>query len=146
MYPANGSVIGFWPIPLIIAMMFAPESPWWLVRHGRLGEAERSARRLSSAEPAKRAPELVANMVRVTKLEQEEAKTIGNSSGLELFNGSDLRRTEITCVAWIGRFPVHPHRPSLPSKNVDSGNIVQNPCGVIFAGSTTYVFEQAGFP
>ncbi len=83
-------------------MVFAPESPWWLVRHGKLAQAEHSVRRLGSAESAARAAEQVANMVRVTKLEQEEAKAIGNSSWLELFRGSDLRRTEITCVAWIG--------------------------------------------
>jgi SP family general alpha glucoside:H+ symporter-like MFS transporter len=83
-------------------MWFAPESPWWLVRHGKLAEAERSVRMLSMAEAADRAPEQVANMVRVTKLEQEEAQAIGNSTWLDLFKGTDLKRTEITCVAWIG--------------------------------------------
>jgi MFS transporter, SP family, general alpha glucoside:H+ symporter len=86
-------------------MWFAPESPWWLVRHGKLAEAERSVRMLSMAEAAERAPEQVANMVRVTKLEQEEAQAIGNSTWLDLFKGTDLKRTEITCVAWIGWFP-----------------------------------------
>lgn len=91
-------------------MTFAPESPWWLVRHGKLAEAERSARRLGSVESAQHAPDQVANMVRVTKLEQEETKAIGNASWLELFKGTDLRRTEITCVAWIGGLPAHMHR------------------------------------
>lgn len=85
-------------------MWFAPESPWWLVRHGKLAEAERSVRMLSSKEAVGRAPEQVANMVRVTKLEQEEAQATGNSSWMELFKGTDLRRTEITCLAWIGWF------------------------------------------
>jgi SP family general alpha glucoside:H+ symporter-like MFS transporter len=74
-------------------MIFAPESPWWLVRHGMLAEAERSATRLSSAESARHAHEQVANMVCVTKLEQEETEAIGNSSWIELFKGRDLRGT-----------------------------------------------------
>lgn len=89
-------------------MALAPESPWWLVRHGKLAEAERSARRLSSSGSEDHAPEQVANMVRVTKLEQEEAKATGESSWLELFKGTDLRRTEITCLAWIGKLLILP--------------------------------------
>lgn len=138
-------VPGTWPIPLLIAMWFAPESPWWLVRHGKLAEAERSVRMLSTAEAAERAPEQVANMVRVTKLEQEEAQAIGNSGWLELFRGTDLRRTEITCVAWIGRSLLSASVLCIESCLLILKS-VQNACGVIFAGSTTYVFEQAGFP
>lgn len=52
-----------WPIPLIILTYFAPESPWWLVRHGRLEEAEHSVKRLGSKASKERSRDTVANMV-----------------------------------------------------------------------------------
>jgi SP family general alpha glucoside:H+ symporter-like MFS transporter len=51
-----------WPVPLIIFMSFAPESPWWLVRQGNLHAAEKSVRRLASAEMRDKAKDTVANM------------------------------------------------------------------------------------
>ena len=103
-------------------MYFAPESPWWLVRHGKLDEAEKSVRRLASKEMKERAHETVANMVRTNQMEMDFAQSHGQGSWLDLFRGTNLRRTEITVLAWMG----------------------QNLCGCIFCGGTTYVFEQAG--
>lgn len=37
-----------WPVPLLAAAFFMPESPWWLVRRGRHNEAEHSLKRLTS--------------------------------------------------------------------------------------------------
>ena len=37
------------PTPLAILLFIAPESPWWLVRKGRLAEAETQRRRESAA-------------------------------------------------------------------------------------------------
>jgi SP family general alpha glucoside:H+ symporter-like MFS transporter len=37
-----------WPVPLIIIAFLAPESPWWLVRKGRIPEARRSLERLTA--------------------------------------------------------------------------------------------------
>ena len=48
---------------LITLMYFAPESPWWPVRHGRLQEAETSVRRLGAKHRRDLAPQAVANMV-----------------------------------------------------------------------------------
>ncbi|CZR59493.1 probable maltose permease [Phialocephala subalpina] len=39
----------FWPLVILIGMPFAPESPWWLVRKGRIDDAEKSLKKLSSA-------------------------------------------------------------------------------------------------
>jgi hypothetical protein len=52
-----------WPVPLIILTYFAPESPWWLVRHGKFEEAEKSVKRLGSEAAKERSRDTVANMV-----------------------------------------------------------------------------------
>ncbi|KAJ7840999.1 maltose permease [Mycena leptocephala] len=88
-----------WPIPLIIAVYFAPESPWWLVRQGRHEDAEKSVIRLTnpevfSQEDAKRS---VANMIHTTAIEREIQ---AGTSYLQCFRGIDLRRTEIAMMVF----------------------------------------------
>jgi len=31
----------FWPVPIIVGCLLAPESPWWLVRKDRVEDARR---------------------------------------------------------------------------------------------------------
>jgi SP family general alpha glucoside:H+ symporter-like MFS transporter len=107
---------------LIILSFLAPESPWWLVRNGKLQEAERSLKRLGGKAMQTRAHEQVANMVRTTQLENDLAETTGSGRWIDIFKGTDLRRTEITVFVWV----------------------LQNFSGAMFAGNTTYVFQQAG--
>ncbi|KAJ6477823.1 maltose permease MAL61 [Mycena vitilis] len=37
-----------WPVPLFVGIALAPESPWWLVRRGRIDDAKRALLRLTS--------------------------------------------------------------------------------------------------
>ncbi|KAJ7764394.1 maltose permease [Mycena metata] len=88
-----------WPIPLILGAYFAPESPWWLVRQGRVEDAEKSVRRLTnhdlfSTEDAKRS---VANMIHTTAIEREIQ---AGTSYVQCFRGIDLRRTEIAMMVF----------------------------------------------
>lgn len=39
-----------WPGVIISGIFFAPESPWWLVRKGRMEDAEKSLRRLAKPQ------------------------------------------------------------------------------------------------
>ena len=86
------------PTPLAILIFFAPESPWWLVRKGRLEEAAKSVARLgrkSTVNPT----ESVAMMRRVIELETSTKRP----SHLELFKGTDLRRTLIVCGVYAAQ-------------------------------------------
>jgi SP family general alpha glucoside:H+ symporter-like MFS transporter len=38
-----------WPIPIAIGVLLSPESPWWLVRKGRVDDARASLRRFCGA-------------------------------------------------------------------------------------------------
>lgn len=111
-----------WPVPIFIAVWFAPESPWWLVRRGRLEEAERSIRRLSrnsdDVDPAK----VVAMMVHTTEIEKTIVTNTEGTSYFDCFRGTNLRRTEITVVVWA----------------------IQTLCGSSFTSYSTYFYEQAG--
>ncbi|KAL8277833.1 hypothetical protein RQP46_009816 [Phenoliferia psychrophenolica] len=61
-----------WPIPLFIGVYLAPESPWWLVRHGRLEDAKHNLLRLTSRnrETDFDADETLAMMQHTTLIEE----------------------------------------------------------------------------
>ncbi|KAH7073810.1 general substrate transporter [Paraphoma chrysanthemicola] len=112
-----------WPVPLMIGVFLAPESPWWLVRKGKLEEAKKSLLRLTSLnrETDFDAEETVAMMVHTTALEE---KITQGASYFDCFRGVDLRRTEIVCMAWA----------------------IQNLSGNAFSGYSSYFLQQAGLP
>lgn len=110
-----------WPVPLLIGISLAPESPWWLVRKDRLEDAKKSLLRLTSLnrETDFDADETIAMMVHTTSLEEKITK---GASYLDCFRGTDRRRTEIVCMVWA----------------------IQNLSGNSFSGYSTYFLEQAG--
>ncbi|KAK1981781.1 alpha glucoside transporter [Colletotrichum cereale] len=89
-----------WPIPLIIAAWMAPESPWHHVRNGNLDAAKKSLERLSEPEHNVDHDATVAMMVHTNKLEIEEQ---AGASFFDCFKGTNLRRTEIACMAFMSQ-------------------------------------------
>ncbi|KAK3905502.1 alpha-glucosides permease MPH3 [Staphylotrichum tortipilum] len=110
-----------WPLPLAIGIFCAPESPWWLVRRGKLDKAKAALLRLTSLtrETDFDADETVDMMVHTTALEE---KTTSGASYWDCFKGHDLRRTEIVCMVWA----------------------IQNLSGNSFSNYSTYFLTQAG--
>jgi len=109
-----------WPIPIIIGLLFAPESPWWLVRKERFDDARASLRRLRSEKDDSGELEDTLSMMQHTN-ELEKAASSGTSY-IDCFKKTDLRRTEIVALTWA----------------------VQTLCGSGFMGYSSYFYEQAG--
>ncbi|KAK9311300.1 general substrate transporter [Lipomyces starkeyi] len=112
----------FWPIPIITGVFFAPESPWWLVRRGRLDDAAKAIDRLTTkANPNVNTDQRVAMMMHTTDLERKLSE---GASFFDCFKGTNLRRTEIVIFVWV----------------------MQAFCGAALMGYSTYFYEQAGLP
>lgn len=109
-----------WPLPIIVGVFLAPESPWWLVRRGKLAEAKAALQRLASRREEKFDPDAtIAMMIHTNALE----KAINEgTSYLDCFRGTNLRRTEIACCTWL----------------------TQIFSGVALMGYSTYFYVQAG--
>lgn len=89
-----------WPAPLFVAVLFLPESPWWLVRQGRLEDAEKSLKRLTTANIHDDTKRTVAVILHT---QATEASIERGASYLDCFRGVNLRRTEIVCVVWAAQ-------------------------------------------
>ncbi|KAH8647391.1 general substrate transporter [Xylariales sp. PMI_506] len=87
------------PIPLAIGILFAPESPWWLVRKGRTQDAETALRKLRTKDVTDQEISNTLSMIIYTVKIENEMNT--SSSYLDLFKGTNLRRTEITVFTYV---------------------------------------------
>ncbi|WOO84078.1 Maltose permease MAL61 [Vanrija pseudolonga] len=89
-----------WPVPLFVGALLIPESPWWLVRKGRIDDAKRALERL--ARPGyydeRKLDAYVAVMKHTDDLDRAEA---AKGSYKECFQGTNLRRTEIMFGVWL---------------------------------------------
>ncbi|EXJ95243.1 MFS transporter, SP family, general alpha glucoside:H+ symporter [Capronia coronata CBS 617.96] len=88
-----------WPIPIAITAYLAPESPWWLVRHGKLDEARQALLKLTSRKNTEfNVEDTLAMMIHTNELEIQQTS---GTSYWDCFRGVDLRRTEVTCSTWL---------------------------------------------
>lgn len=87
------------PTPLALLLWWGPESPWWLVRKGRLEEAEKSVKRLGNLAMAESSHDTVAMMRRTIELEKTEKEP----SLIELWKGTDRYRTLIVCCVYAAQ-------------------------------------------
>ncbi|RYP49478.1 hypothetical protein DL768_004837 [Monosporascus sp. mg162] len=88
------------PPPIILGVLFMPESPTWLVRHGRLADAKNSLRRLTSSLTEEEIEYKVSMIAHTNELEREAQE---GTSYLDCFRGVNRRRTEIACGAWMAQ-------------------------------------------
>ncbi|CAI1799229.1 hypothetical protein SEUBUCD646_0B00170 [Saccharomyces eubayanus] len=113
-----------WPVPLAIGIFLAPESPWWLIKKGRLDQAKRSLERTLSGKGVEKELLVVMELDKI-KVTIEKEKKLASEEGSYLDCVRDKinrRRTRISCVCWIG----------------------QTVCGASLIGYSTYFYEKAG--
>jgi SP family general alpha glucoside:H+ symporter-like MFS transporter len=108
-----------WPAFLIPTLCFAPESPWHLVRKGRLAAAETSLQRLRRRSAKIDTKATLAAIIHTNELEKQ---LTAGTKYQDCFRGVERRRTEIACMAFAGQ--------------VLSGSSL--------AYNSTYFFQQVG--
>ncbi|KAI1084048.1 general substrate transporter [Whalleya microplaca] len=109
----------FWVAIILPGIFFIPESPWWLVRHGRTEEARDALRRLSSNKV-----NIDATLAVIAETDRLELEMEAGSSYIDTVKGVNLRRTEI-------------------STGVYTAQVLS---GVYLINYGTYFFQQAGLP
>ncbi|KAK5103234.1 hypothetical protein LTS08_004040 [Lithohypha guttulata] len=110
-----------WPPLIFVGAWLAPESPWWLVRKERYDDARKSLRALTS--PGTNLPFDLEGQLAMIKATNELEKAMSSgTSYLQCFKGIDLRRTEISSMAWV----------------------IQAFCGAALMGYSVQFYREAG--
>lgn len=92
-----------WPLFLVPVLCFAPESPWHLVRVGKLEEARKVLGRLQRQAAASARLNVETTLAEIIHTNDTEVQLSAGTSYLDCFRGIELRRTEIACVAFAGQ-------------------------------------------
>ena len=108
-----------WIFVLGIPLIWAPESPWWLVRQGRSEDAAAALRRLTSSTSQVDIQAMLA-LIETTTLHEAEVEK--STSYIECFRGTNKVRTEAAVVS----------------------QIFQGITGISFISYAVYFFEIAG--
>ena len=114
-YSAPFALQWIWPLVILIGLPFAPESPYWLARKGRMAEAEHALKRLCS--PKVDVKPVLALIIETDRLEHE--MEAGSTYG-DCFKKINRRRTEIA----VGVYSI------------------QVISGIYLVGYATYFFER----
>ncbi|KAI1494511.1 general substrate transporter [Biscogniauxia mediterranea] len=107
----------FWVLVILPGVFFIPESPWWLVRKGRVEEARDALRRLASKKV-----NIDATLAVISETDRLELEMEAGSTYLDTIKGVNLRRTEISSGVYI----------------------TQVLSGIYLINYGTYFFQQAG--
>lgn len=118
-YKAPFALQWLWPVLMLMGLYFAPESPWWLVRRGRLEDAKASLKALAWN---KGGLDLETSLNIIEQTDRLEKAYQTESSWMDCFRGPNRRRTEISMMAYA----------------------IQVICGNSLIGYCNYFFELAG--
>ncbi|KAK4899504.1 hypothetical protein LTR27_003237 [Elasticomyces elasticus] len=105
----------FWCLVILIGWPFAPESPWFLVRKGRIEEAEHALRRLSA-----RGMDVKPSLAMIIETDRLEQELEAGTTYLDCFKEINRRRTEIAMGVYS----------------------IQVISGIYLVGYATYFFRQ----
>ncbi|CZT12850.1 related to Maltose permease [Rhynchosporium graminicola] len=113
----------FWPIPLIIGLYFAPESPWWLIRQNRSDEAKLALSRLTTPQSDIEFS-LDESIALMTFITDHERSVESCTTYRACFRGVNLRSTIIVMGCYAAQLL--------------DGNSLR--------ADSTYLFREAGLP
>lgn len=141
-----------WPIPILAGLVFAPESPWWYVRHNRREEAKQSLLRLTSRnQPGFNVDETLAMIEHTNELEKQLKEGV---TFRDCFKGTDLRRTEIVVGIWLvqtlggqnlmGYFSYFLTQAGMDSSNSFSLSMGQYALGMVGTAGSWFLMSRVG--
>ncbi|KAL8383376.1 hypothetical protein RB595_006904 [Gaeumannomyces hyphopodioides] len=122
-YKVPFAVQWVWPVPIMVVTLLCPESPWWLVRQGRVDEAREAVRKLITPQDDVQF-DLDAHVDMMVVTDKYEKQINAGVNYHDLFKGANRRRTEIALMVFI----------------------TQALCGVPFMGYAVQFMANGGLP